>query len=48
MKHGYQITTFMFQKFQTKHPSVFQPHSTVNIPNKLSENAKSLLLNVSL
>ena len=33
-------------KFQTKHPSVFQPHSTVNIPNKLSENAKSLLLNV--
>ncbi|XP_076630557.1 ribosomal protein S6 kinase-like 1 [Colletes latitarsis] len=33
-------------KFQTKHPCVFQSHSIINIPNKLSENAKSLLLNI--
>ncbi|XP_015436548.1 PREDICTED: ribosomal protein S6 kinase delta-1 [Dufourea novaeangliae] len=33
-------------KFQDKHPSVFQSHSILNIPSKLSENAKSLLLNI--
>ncbi|CAK9799511.1 Ribosomal protein S6 kinase delta-1 [Anthophora quadrimaculata] len=33
-------------KFQAKHPGVFQSHSIVNIPSKLSENAKSLLLNI--
>ncbi|XP_017759028.1 PREDICTED: ribosomal protein S6 kinase delta-1 [Eufriesea mexicana] len=33
-------------KFQAKHPGTFQSHSIINIPNKLSENAKSLLLNI--
>ncbi|CAK9828216.1 Ribosomal protein S6 kinase-like 1 [Anthophora retusa] len=33
-------------KFQAKHPAVFQSHSIINIPSKLSENAKSLLLNI--
>ncbi|XP_053998817.1 uncharacterized protein LOC128887203 [Hylaeus anthracinus] len=33
-------------KFQTKHPCVFQSHSIINIPSKLSEDAKSLLLNI--
>ncbi|XP_003699374.1 ribosomal protein S6 kinase-like 1 [Megachile rotundata] len=33
-------------KFEEKHPGVFQPHSMINIPGKLSENAKSLLLNI--
>ncbi|KOC65213.1 Ribosomal protein S6 kinase-like 1 [Habropoda laboriosa] len=33
-------------KFQVKHPGVFQSHSIINIPSKLSESAKSLLLNI--
>ncbi|KAK9302430.1 hypothetical protein QLX08_005575 [Tetragonisca angustula] len=33
-------------KFQAKHSGTFQSHSIVNIPNKLSENAKSLLINI--
>nr|XP_033334677.1 ribosomal protein S6 kinase delta-1 [Megalopta genalis] len=33
-------------KFQAKHPSVFQSHSLLNIPCKLSDDAKSLLLNI--
>ncbi|XP_050580640.1 ribosomal protein S6 kinase delta-1 [Bombus affinis] len=33
-------------KFQAKHPGLFQSHSILNIPSKLSENAKSLLLNI--
>lgn len=37
---------FLLQKFQAKHPGLFQSHSILNIPSKLSENAKSLLLNV--
>ncbi|KAG6801568.1 ribosomal protein S6 kinase delta-1 isoform X2 [Apis mellifera caucasica] len=33
-------------KFEAKHPGSFQSHSIINIPSKLSENAKSLLLNI--
>lgn len=33
-------------KFEAKHSGTFQSHSIINIPSKLSENAKSLLLNV--
>ncbi|PBC28937.1 Ribosomal protein S6 kinase delta-1 [Apis cerana cerana] len=33
-------------KFEAKHPGSFQSHSIINIPTKLSENAKSLLLNI--
>lgn len=33
-------------KFQAKHPSVFHSHSLLSIPCKLSENAKSLLVNI--
>ncbi|XP_034175564.2 ribosomal protein S6 kinase delta-1 isoform X2 [Osmia lignaria lignaria] len=33
-------------KFQEKHPGIFQPHSILNIPGKLTENAKSLLHNI--
>nr|XP_031850033.1 ribosomal protein S6 kinase delta-1 [Nomia melanderi]XP_031850034.1 ribosomal protein S6 kinase delta-1 [Nomia melanderi] len=33
-------------KFQMMHPNVFQSHSLLSIPCKLSENAKSLLLNL--
>ncbi|XP_014219097.1 ribosomal protein S6 kinase delta-1 [Copidosoma floridanum] len=32
--------------FQIKHPGQFHSHSLINIPEDLSENAKSLLLNV--
>lgn len=34
--------------FIVKHPGLFHSHSTVNIPGKLSENARSLLYDVSL
>lgn len=33
-------------KFLMKHPCVFKSHSIINIPSKLSQNAKSLLLNI--
>ncbi|XP_017892929.1 ribosomal protein S6 kinase delta-1 [Ceratina calcarata] len=33
-------------KFEAKHSGTFQSHSIINIPSKLSDNAKSLLLNV--
>ncbi|XP_076762638.1 ribosomal protein S6 kinase-like 1 isoform X1 [Xylocopa sonorina] len=33
-------------KFETRHPGTFQSHSVINIPNKISENAKSLLVNM--
>ncbi|XP_012276032.1 ribosomal protein S6 kinase delta-1 isoform X2 [Orussus abietinus] len=32
--------------FQSKHPGLFHSHSTLNIPEDLSKNAKSLLINV--
>lgn len=36
------------QTFVTKHPGLFHSHSTISIPNKLTENAKSLLHGVSV
>lgn len=41
-------STFISQAFVAKHPRLFHSHSIINIPTKLSENAKSLLHGVSL
>ena len=37
---------FFLQKFQSKHSGKFHSHSTINIPDEMSEDAKSLLLMV--
>ncbi|XP_076242765.1 ribosomal protein S6 kinase delta-1 isoform X2 [Calliopsis andreniformis] len=44
--YGVILYELIVGNFQVKHPNVFQSHSIINIPNKLSENAKSLLLNI--
>lgn len=36
------------QKFESKHSGGFHSHSTINIPDEMSEDAKSLLLSVRI
>lgn len=41
-------SNFISQMFIGKHPGSFHSHSALNIPSRLSENARSLLCDVSL